>query len=155
MCAGLIEVHLEDQESERIRLKEGVLSLPPQYTASSELAIISLYDGFTSVNFLHRTAVEFFQHSKRGQEFLTANSHSSLDPYTQYVTALLTKLSLLGFPDIPADKRALCEEGEVLKVAGFPPKDASRVGELVGAVFVEEVMKKLYLVEKYTGIAHA
>ena len=107
ICAGLLEVHLEDEDSEQgggnIKLWDGYLSLPTRYTSSPETAKVSFQERYAHVEFIHRTAADFLRQSKQGQDFLETNSQSCPNPYTSYVRALLAKVTLLGLPEKPAE----------------------------------------------------
>lgn len=107
ICAGLLEVHLEDKDSEegggKIMPNNGYLSLPIRYTRSPEAAQVSFQERYAHVDFIHRTAVDFLRQGKQGQHFLESNSQSCPSPYTSYVRGLLAKVTLLGLPEKPAE----------------------------------------------------
>ena len=53
----------------------------------------------SSVNFAHRTAVEFLENAVSGKEFLERNSSRTFNPQVSYVKALLGELKTKGFRD--------------------------------------------------------
>lgn len=59
------------------------------------------FSGCTRVNFLHRTAFDFFKYNEHGKEFLETNSSANPHPQILYVKALLAALIL--FRTSPGD----------------------------------------------------
>lgn len=74
ICAGLLEVHQEDRDPEEgggeIASFEYYSPLPCRSASSLEIADISSFERYTRVEFVHRTAKDFFYQSKQGRIFL-------------------------------------------------------------------------------------
>ena len=105
ISAGLLEVHLEDRDSiegsGKVNPGDTPVTLPYRYADSPEKAETSFYERYAHVDFIHRTAMDFFRQSKQGQIFLTEYITSGFNVYSTYVNALLAKVNLLGFPEKP------------------------------------------------------
>ena len=103
VCAGLLEVHLEDRDSEEgggyLNTNQPFVTLPCCFADSSERADISYQERYAHVVFTHRTAMDFLRRSKQGQLFLEENTVLGFSPRSTYVRALLAKVNLLGFPE--------------------------------------------------------
>ena len=108
ICAGLLEVHVwgERVRGGTFRSADPSLSLVIQYDESSELAEVKLFQNHASVDFIHRTAQDYFEQSEQGKHFLDAYSPPAFNPHISLVHALLTEANLLGFADIRTDERA-------------------------------------------------
>ena len=109
ISAGLLEVYLEDRDSEkrggRVNPHDTLVTLLYRYANSPEKADISFYERYAHVDFIHRTAMDFFRQSKQGQLFLTEYTISGFSAHSSYVKASLAKVNLLGFPEEPPDAR--------------------------------------------------
>ena len=150
--AGLLELNFENnRSSKRVALVErGNLTLPIHYTYSLEAADVSFYERYAHVDFIHRTAAEFLRQNKQAQIFLDSNVQSSLSPHCKYVRVLLTKLSLLGFPQEPPEIDA--ESAEVYTCLGNRHPDDDFVDQ-VARPFIYKIMQHVFLDELETGIA--
>lgn len=133
ICAGLLEVHEKDYRTERESLAPYSYFLSTiEYVHPWAFADVSFYDNRTRVGFLHRTAVEFFQQSEPGKQFLEGNSPSDLNHFASYFRALLANVRLFGFTKIAAHGRS---EDEIAQE------------------FVYEIMHKVFLAEQQTETA--
>ena len=157
VCAGLLEVQLEDRSSEkgggRFELHDHFVTLPCRYSCSSENADISYYERYAHVHFIHRTAFDFLKQCERGQNFQeeTKNLHSP--PYPTYVKALLAKVDLLGFPEKPDSTDAEFEK-EAGQTAGFPvDREAQDFGDKVACATVFRIMQYLSVQSWMTATA--
>ena len=157
VCAGLLEVHLEDRDSERgggiIHKYEPLVTLPCRYANSSERADISYQERYAHVVFIHRTAMDFFRQSKQGRLFLEKNTGLGFSLRSTYVRGLLAKVDLLGFPEIPHGMGP-----DFNMEDGFPDgshADDQSVAFLdeVACTFVRQVMGMISLEEKRTATA--
>lgn len=155
ICAGFLEVHLEDKDSKgrsgKFRSDHYYLSLPIGYNCSLESADVSFYERYARVDFIHRTAVDFLRENRQGQRFLEANSRPCPSPYSTYVRALLAKVTLLGFPEKPANMDLVTEEYASF-LSGFYVECDDFVDKTARA-FVYEIMRNVALDESETGTA--
>ena len=108
VAGGLLEVHLEDEDSvkdpwvgEKYRRQGSCVKLPFHCARSSETADLSLHERHAHVDFIHRTAIDFLRHGKKGQLFINEHTTSCFSIKYTYVRGLLAKLSSLGFPEKP------------------------------------------------------
>ena len=105
VSAGLLEVHLEDRDSieggGKVNPRDTPVTLPYHYADSPEKAETSFYERYAHVDFIHRTAMDFFRQSKQGKIFLTEYTTSGFNVHSTYINALLAKVKLLGFPEKP------------------------------------------------------
>lgn len=87
-CKGFLEVRGFDvvQRDERL----SVLNIP--FEQREELRKIELLHKNTRVEFLHRTAFDFFNNKEHGKEFLNIHTIASTHPQVSYVKALLAAL---------------------------------------------------------------
>lgn len=112
ICGGLLEHRsrelLEHRSRERVRgtfrNADPSLSLVLPYAKSSELAEVEFLLNRTYVDFIHRTARDYLEQSKKGKQFLDTNSPPNFNPYISHVNALLTEAALLGFAFIDPDE---------------------------------------------------
>ena len=157
VCAGLLEVHLEDRDSERgggiIHKYEPLVTLPCRYANSSERADISYQERYAHVVFIHRTAMDFLRQSKQGRLFLEKNTGLGFSLRSTYVRGLLAKVDLLGFPEMPHLVDPNIYEKDVF-LYGFHADDQSG-GFLdeVACNFVRQVMGMISLEEERTATA--
>lgn len=100
-CKGFLEVHetmgLEKwQRTETFSdsLKDRDLS-PKQ---REELIEMEYLDVHTHVEFLHRTAFDFFRDNNQGKEFLRMYASANSNPQISYIKALLARLILVPLP---------------------------------------------------------
>jgi len=143
ICAGLLEIHIDKEQSEvHWEGNPSYLCAPIRYGLSHELAKMSLYESSHHVHFIHRTFFDFLRKCEQGKCFMEEHSSSSWNAYGLYVIALLAKLSLLGFPEIPADK-----------VNPFYYYGKPSPVEVLYREFMYEILDKVYLAELYTGTA--
>ncbi len=159
ISAGLLEVvHLKENSVERGREKfsflEGFSSLP---FSPSETAQLSTVERHRYVDFIHRTARDFLRESEQGQRFLEANSRSCPTTLSTYVRAVLSKVTLLGLPEKPADMEAPSNT-ETRSITfrygttgGIPSEDFK---DTAACVSVNELMHRLLLEECYTRAAN-
>ena len=146
ICAGLLEVHLDDEDS--AGFNDRLLTFPAGYNCSAEKDEISVHERCAHVNFIHRTAVDFFSRCNEGQQFLELEPQSCPSIHSAYVRALLAKLSLLGFPEKPADMSAFFEK------KGYSAMCLDDdIGYMNACNFVHEVMRNVSLGERETGHA--
>lgn len=155
ICAGLLEVHPEDEDSEEGRRERfgNHLTLHIRDTCSPEGAKMSFYERCAHVDFIHRTALEFLRHNEQGQRFLEANIQSSPGPHSIYVRALLAKLVLLRFPEeiAPMDTKPEKDAGSWTKFHVYARRDC--YVDIVARDFVGQIMQNVALVEWATGTA--
>ena len=155
ICAGLLEVYLEDSNSEEgggsVSTRDSLVTLPYRYADSSESADISYYERYAHVVFIHRTAMDFLHQSKQGQHFLETYTTLGFSLHSTYVRGLLAKVTLLGFPEMPPN----FDRDSYLKddfPHGFDANDKPDdfVDKVAGA-FVLEVMETVFLEENRTA----
>ena len=152
VCAGLLEVNLED-EAGRLTPPDYYISLPVAYTCSLERADMSFHERHAQVGFIHRTAIDFLRQNGQGQHFLVANIRSHPNLHVLYARALLAKVTLLGFPEKPANM-----DIEFKKYARYPAcfhDDGwwDDFVDRVAAAFTARVMQSVCLDEIVTGTA--
>jgi hypothetical protein len=143
ICAGLLEIHIDKEQSEaHWEGNPSYLCPPIRYGLSDELAEMSLYESSHHVHFIHRTFFDFLRECEQGKRFMEEHSPSSWTAYGLYIRALLAKVSLLGFPEIPADM-----------VGHFKYCGTFSAVEVLHRKFVYEIMDKVSIVDMYTGTA--
>ena len=156
VCAGLLEVHLEDKDSAKgkgeLKMLEGYLTLPCRYTSSSEATEISYYERHARVAFLHRTAIDFLNKSKPGQDFLEYTK-SCPSIHSIYVRALLAKLSLLGFPEKRSDTDAEPEKVTAITDTAFVDHLLDVSADDFARRFTHKIMMNVSLAEWETDTA--
>lgn len=110
ICAGLLEVrwpvpgklcqwirsYRQRMEGGRFRGGDTSLSFNFVYGESSELAEVKFIQRNAQVDFIHRTARDYLEQSKQGNQFLEANTPPGFNAHISHVNALLTKATLLG-----------------------------------------------------------
>ena len=120
VCAGLLEIHLEDKDSlagiempnsERLNFRDDYLTLPFRDAPSSEMRDISYYERHAYMAFIHRTARDWLQ------SHLEEKNNEPPSPHSNYVRALLVKLTLLGLPKKPGSRNK--ESAIAGELAGF------------------------------------
>lgn len=151
ICAGLLEVHLEDRDSE-----EGggsswsvhyPITLPYHYIDSPDTAQISYYERYAHVAFIHRTAIDFLLQSRQGQVFLEKNTKSGFNPHSAYVRALLAKATVLGLPEKPNKTVSAFESELTLPVSFLIDDCCSNFADKIACAFVFHMMQNLFLAE--------
>ena len=151
ICAGLLEVRLEDKDSEKCGGKfKCYISSPCRNATSSEATKISYYERHAHVAFLHRTAIDFLRKSKSGQDFLE-HTNSCLNIHSIYVRALLAKVSLLGFPEEPSDTDAEPEKEDGIANKPFVDHSPDVFTDTVARRFAYEIMLNVSLAEWNTA----
>ena len=152
ICAGLLEVHLDDKDSTGVCSR--FLTMPAGYDCFPEKAEMSLHERCANINFIHRTAVEFFSRCKQGQQFLKIESQSCTDPRSTYVRALLAKLNLLGLPGNPDNMNASFEKDFCTVVSSSSIESSLEdIMDTVASMFVHEIMRNVYPGEGEFGYA--
>lgn len=151
ICAGLLEVHLEDRDSEEGGGSSWSLhypiTLPYHYNDSPDTAQISYYERYAHVAFIHRTAIDFLRQSRQGQAFLEKNTKSGFNPHSAYVRALLAKATVLGLPEKSNETVSAFESGFIIPV-GFSIDDCCYNFEYnIARFFVHDMMHNLMLAE--------
>ena len=162
ICAGLLEVvHLEDGDS---RAESGtlegmtpLLSWPNRHACSSGTAQMPILEIYSYVTFIHRTAFDFLRQSEQGQRFLEANSPSCPSPLSTYLRAVLSKMTLLGLPEKPADMVAPSNAEIRIITFRHGTTDSSPSDEpnnRVASVSISVLMHWLLMEECNTGVAN-
>ncbi|KAL8827114.1 MAG: hypothetical protein Q9191_003386 [Dirinaria sp. TL-2023a] len=103
-CPSLLEVHDRDATNVLDPManfvpKGSVLVFPGE---ADEERIFTIASKVT-VNFIHRTALDFMRHAGQGKAFLQANTPSDFDPQVSYVKMLLARLRLFGVEQTSLD----------------------------------------------------
>ena len=153
ICAGLLEVHQEDRDSEegggKIENFENYVTLPCRYASSLEIADISYFERYTHVEFVHRTAMDFLRQSKQGRCFLEQNAKSCSSARSSYIRALLAKVTLLGIPTMPDRTDAKSKENARLTWSTNPRGSF----DLPGYDFVQNITWHVFFEEWNTAVA--
>ncbi|KAL8828356.1 MAG: hypothetical protein Q9191_002639 [Dirinaria sp. TL-2023a] len=89
VCAGLLEVHEEREVSKIIRLH-----YEAEYTGEAFSSLLYLFQ--TTVDFVHRTALDFMQDRERGWAFLEKYPSSTFTPQFAVARLLIAELKLFG-----------------------------------------------------------
>lgn len=146
ICAGFLEVHLDDEDSAGL-YGRGMLSLPAGYNSSPERDETSIHERRAHIGFIHRTAVEFFGQSKQGLLFLDVELRSCPGPHSTYVMALLAKVILLGFSEMPANVNAYLKYDADTDAGRFYYIESMREDfrDNVACGFVDEIMQNVSL----------
>ena len=157
ICAGLLEVHQEDRDSEegggKIRPFECYATLPCRSASSLEQADISFFERYTHVEFVHRTAMDFLRQSKQGRLFLEKNAKSCSSPRSTYVRALLAKVTLLGLREIPHSTEAnFRDENRLIAMTNFGAWYNDSV-DTTGYHIVNNIMGHVFWEEWNTAVA--
>ena len=151
ICAGLLEVHLEDRDSGEgggsFSFRNSVITLPYRYISSPDKAQISYYERYAHVAFIHRTAIDFLRQSRQGQAFLEKNTKSGFNPHSTYVRALLAKVTLLGFPDKPNRTDSAFKSEVTLPIVCLIADCCYNFSDSIARGFVNNLMQNLILAE--------
>lgn len=96
-CAGLLEIHDhanrgEDELFPRSFRHDLALDAGGEVTKEEILYL----ESYVTVDFVHRTALDFLQDPRHGGAFLIAHSPSDFDPRVSYVKVSLAKMRLFG-----------------------------------------------------------
>lgn len=103
ICAGLLEVQVwcDDEVSAGMFFSlDPSLWLEIPFTKSSELAEVTSLARYGYIDFIHRTARDYLEQSKQGQQFLDTNFPSNYNPHISLAEMLLTEATVLGFGEI-------------------------------------------------------
>lgn len=149
ICAGLLEVHPQDEllypesMNSRSTISRPFQSVEPsiyflQYSKLAEFkALLRRYH----VEFIHRTAVDYFKQCEQGKQFLDRASPPDFCPYNLHVKALLTEANMLGFAAFGNGLRPRYSSDYALR------QDSS------ARRYVYRVMFNAYLAERHLGTA--
>ena len=155
VCAGLLEIQFKDtdQGENWNSFQEGqtVLSLPHRFASSTELKELSYADRHEEVVYIHRTAMDFLHHNKEAHILLEKNERLCRDPHSTYVRALLAKVTLLGFPEMPTTEDASAQKIYHEYERYEPSITCSRPSDFVRSVprkFMKEFMENVVLAQE-------
>ena len=99
-CKGFLEVRemkeSEDWEADRFSQLLKIRNIPLEQ--HEELRELRFLDERTRVEFLHRTAFDFFKENEQGKEFLKTHTIANSHPQLLYTKVLLAKLVIFPVP---------------------------------------------------------